>query len=196
MAYYPHNIHFRWHAATMDGRGTLAVDSARKVASQIPDAALRRFHSWRDQGRALLRVDTLPVDGTRCCGSRRPLPTICTSPAPGTTRAASPSLARDRWLTPRRPSRRSSASVATRRWPIASFRRIRRPPSSRLPPRCSAENRGSPQGVRQGHRTARAGRAPRRRPRVHGACRVHYPPRHALGAVLLEAGRPAEAETV
>jgi tetratricopeptide (TPR) repeat protein len=24
----------------------------------------------------------------------------------------------------------------------------------------------------------------------------HYPPRHALGAVLLEAGRPAEAETV
>jgi tetratricopeptide (TPR) repeat protein len=25
---------------------------------------------------------------------------------------------------------------------------------------------------------------------------VHYPPRHALGAVLLEAGRPAEAETV
>ena len=26
--------------------------------------------------------------------------------------------------------------------------------------------------------------------------RWHYPPRHALGAVLLEAGRPAEAETV
>jgi tetratricopeptide (TPR) repeat protein len=24
----------------------------------------------------------------------------------------------------------------------------------------------------------------------------HYPPRHALGAILLEAGRPAEAETV
>jgi tetratricopeptide (TPR) repeat protein len=43
MAYYPHNVHFAWFAATMDGRGQLAVDSARKVASKVPDQALKEL---------------------------------------------------------------------------------------------------------------------------------------------------------
>jgi tetratricopeptide (TPR) repeat protein len=63
MGYYPHNVHFLWWAATMDGRSTLAIESARKVASKIPDEALAempmlsgfrvvpyyaltRFHRW------------------------------------------------------------------------------------------------------------------------------------------------------
>ncbi len=37
MGYYPHNIHFLWWAATMDGRSQLALESARKVAAKIPD---------------------------------------------------------------------------------------------------------------------------------------------------------------
>jgi tetratricopeptide (TPR) repeat protein len=38
--YTPHNIHFLWYAATMDGQSRLAIDSARKVAGTIDDAAL------------------------------------------------------------------------------------------------------------------------------------------------------------
>ncbi len=40
MAYYPHNVHFLWAAATMEGRSALAIASARKVASQVSDSML------------------------------------------------------------------------------------------------------------------------------------------------------------
>ena len=37
MAYYPHNVHFLWWAATMEGRRATAVEAARKVASKVTD---------------------------------------------------------------------------------------------------------------------------------------------------------------
>ena len=40
MAYYPHNIHFIWFAASVDGQSALAIESARKVASKVPDSLL------------------------------------------------------------------------------------------------------------------------------------------------------------
>ncbi len=40
MAYYPHNIHFLWFAATYDVQSTVALDSAAKIAGKIPDAVL------------------------------------------------------------------------------------------------------------------------------------------------------------
>jgi tetratricopeptide (TPR) repeat protein len=40
MAYYPHNIHFLWFAATADGQSQVALDSARKVAAKIDDTVL------------------------------------------------------------------------------------------------------------------------------------------------------------
>ncbi|WGL15474.1 hypothetical protein PVT68_11910 [Microbulbifer bruguierae] len=40
MAYYPHNIHFLWFATTAQGRSAAAIDAANKVAEQIPDDAL------------------------------------------------------------------------------------------------------------------------------------------------------------
>jgi tetratricopeptide (TPR) repeat protein len=40
MAYYPHNIHFLWFAATADGQSRVAIESARKVAAKIDDKAL------------------------------------------------------------------------------------------------------------------------------------------------------------
>jgi tetratricopeptide (TPR) repeat protein len=42
LAYYPHNIHFLWDSATMEGRSQVAIESARKSASSIPEGA------WRD----------------------------------------------------------------------------------------------------------------------------------------------------
>lgn len=41
MAYYPHNLHFLWFAATADGRSKLAIESARKAASRVDDETLK-----------------------------------------------------------------------------------------------------------------------------------------------------------
>jgi tetratricopeptide (TPR) repeat protein len=40
LGYYPHNIHFVWMGATASGQKGLALDSARKVAEAIPHEAL------------------------------------------------------------------------------------------------------------------------------------------------------------
>jgi pimeloyl-ACP methyl ester carboxylesterase len=36
VSYYPHNLHFLWAAATFEGRAAVAVDAARKVAEKVP----------------------------------------------------------------------------------------------------------------------------------------------------------------
>jgi tetratricopeptide (TPR) repeat protein len=43
LTYFPHNIHFLWSAATMEGRSRVAIDAARKTAAQIPEAALKEI---------------------------------------------------------------------------------------------------------------------------------------------------------
>ena len=43
MGYYPHNIHFLWSSATMEGRSELAIASARRVASKVEDAAMKEM---------------------------------------------------------------------------------------------------------------------------------------------------------
>jgi tetratricopeptide (TPR) repeat protein len=42
LAYYPHNIHFLWDSASMEGRSQVAITAARKASSSIPEGA------WRD----------------------------------------------------------------------------------------------------------------------------------------------------
>jgi len=83
MAYYPHNIHFLWFAATMAGESKLAIDAADKTTKSIPVAALKdvpllqtfllahdyslvRFGKW-DEILALPapRADTLFTRATR-----------------------------------------------------------------------------------------------------------------------------------
>ena len=63
--YYPHNIHFLWAAASMEGRSAVAIDAARRVAANvrleqieqfptveffhtIPLLALVQFGRWRE----------------------------------------------------------------------------------------------------------------------------------------------------
>jgi tetratricopeptide (TPR) repeat protein len=43
VTYYPHNIHFIWMGATATGQKALALESARKVAASIPDEALKNI---------------------------------------------------------------------------------------------------------------------------------------------------------
>lgn len=42
LAYYPHNIHFLWDSATMEGRRQVAIEAAEKSAARIPEGV------WRD----------------------------------------------------------------------------------------------------------------------------------------------------
>jgi tetratricopeptide (TPR) repeat protein len=42
LGYYPHNLHFIWMGATASGQKTLALESARKLANQVPREALAR----------------------------------------------------------------------------------------------------------------------------------------------------------
>ncbi len=43
MAYYPHNIHFLWFAASLDVQAGLATDAARRVAARISDETLAQM---------------------------------------------------------------------------------------------------------------------------------------------------------
>ena len=36
VSYYPHNLHFLWAAATLEGRAEMAIDAARQVAAKVP----------------------------------------------------------------------------------------------------------------------------------------------------------------
>jgi tetratricopeptide (TPR) repeat protein len=40
IGYYPHNIHFLWSAATMEGRSETAIAAARKVAARVTDESM------------------------------------------------------------------------------------------------------------------------------------------------------------
>ncbi len=42
LAYYPHNIHFLWDSATMEGRSEVAIAAAEKSSASIPEGAWRK----------------------------------------------------------------------------------------------------------------------------------------------------------
>lgn len=48
MAYYPHNVHFLFAAAHMQGRSELAMTAARKLVSVIPEPAYREVPALED----------------------------------------------------------------------------------------------------------------------------------------------------
>jgi len=43
LGYYPHNIHFLWWASSMEGRSKTAVEAARKVASKVSDEMMEQL---------------------------------------------------------------------------------------------------------------------------------------------------------
>ena len=194
MAYYPHNIHFLWFAATARRaeRGWPST-SARKVASKIDDDdarsscrctagfrvvpyyALTRFGRWDE-----MLKEPEPPAVQRVPDARR-----------GTTRAAWRSWppagcrgragARDAEGAAGRPvARRSRCSRPTPAGAIAGDRRRRCWPA-RSRRRAASSTRRS--------RTSSARCASRTRSSTPSRRSWHYPPRHALGAMLLEAGR-------
>jgi len=197
MGYYPHNIHFLWWAATMDGQSTLAIESARKVAAKIPDdmlkqipmlAAFRVVHYY-----ALTRFGKWDE--------------MLSQPAPP---AGSPFL-EGMWHYARGLAFVAKGRLAEAERSLAEVRRISADKALQIPlfsPNTAAAVLGIAPEVLAGEIAAARKDYDRAVSHLERAVRLedglvytepaewHYPPRHALGAVLLEAGRPAEAETV
>jgi tetratricopeptide (TPR) repeat protein len=197
MGYYPHNIHFLWFAATMDGRGQLAIDSARKVAAKIPDDAMKSMP-------LLAGFRVVPYFALTRFGR---WDEMLKEPPP----AADNLFLTGIWHYARGLSHLAKGQLADAERSLEKVRRISRDPAlefslfspnmaSRIFAIAPEVLAGEIAAARKGFDAAVA--------HLEKAVRLedglvytepsewHYPPRHALGAVLLEAGRVAEAETV
>jgi tetratricopeptide (TPR) repeat protein len=197
VGYYPHNVHFLWFAAAADGQSAVALEAARKVASKVPDAqvselpmlagfrvvpywALVRFGRWQE-----MLTEPEPTPGSAFLRGAwhyaRGQALIATGHADGAVRELTALEA----LLPDKSLDQPLFSPNTGRGILAIG-----PPMLR------------------GEIAAARGDFPTAIMRLEEAVRLEdalvytepaewlAPPRLALGAVLLEAGRSAEAETV
>lgn len=44
LAYYPHNVHFLWSAASLLGNSEIAIDAAKKTAEKVPVGEMKELH--------------------------------------------------------------------------------------------------------------------------------------------------------
>jgi tetratricopeptide (TPR) repeat protein len=197
MGYYPHNIHFLWFAASADGRSKIAIESARKVASKVDDGALKAMPLL-----AAFRVVpywTLTRFGRWDEMLREPEPP-----------AISPYL-RGSWHYARGIALVAKGQADTAEQELAKLRGYLGDEAMKQPlfsPNTAGAVLGVAPEVLAGEIAAARRDYDKAVAHLEKAVRLedalvytepsewHYPPRHALGAVLLEAGRAAEAETV
>src|SRR6266571_719608 len=197
MAYYPHNLHFLWFAATAEGRSKLAIEAARKAASQVNDEtlkavpllagfrvvpyyALTRFGKWDEMLRepeppttsAYLRGMWHYARGTAFLGK-------------GQIDSADQEFAKLDETMADKSLDQPLFSPNTGRMVLSIAREV-------LAGEIAAAKKNYDAAVAHLERAVRLEDA-----LVYTEpAEFHYPPRLALGAVLLEANRPAEAETV
>jgi tetratricopeptide (TPR) repeat protein len=197
MGYYPHNIHFLWFAATMDGRGQLAIDNARKVAAKVPNEALTempllagfavvpyyaltRFGRWDE----MLKEQAPPADNLYMTGM---------------------------WHYARGQAFLGKGNLAEAEKELAEVKRHALDPAldfKLFSPNTAVAIFSIAPEVLGGEIAAAKRNYDEAISHLEKAVRLedslvytepsewHYPPRHALGAVLIEAGRPREAETI
>jgi len=197
MAYYPHNLHFLWFAATADGRSKLALEAARKAASRVDDDtlkavpllagfrvvpyyALTRFGKWDEMLHEPEPPATSPylrgmwhyARGTAFLGK-------------GQTDSAEQEFAKVSELMADKSLDQPLFSPNTGRAVLSIAQEV-------LGGEIAAAKKDYDRSVTHLERAVRLEDA-----LVYTEpAEFHYPPRLALGAVLLEAKRPAEAETV
>ena len=197
MAYYPHNLHFLWFAATAEGRSKVAIEAARKAASQVSDEtlkavpllagfrvvpyfALTRFGKWDE----MLREPEPPTTSAYMTGMWHY--------ARGTA-----FLGKGQIDSADQEFAKLDATMADKSLDSPLFS-----PNTGIQV-LSIAREVLAGGIAAAKKSYDVGIAHLERAvRLEDALvytepsEFHYPPRHALGAVLLEANRPAEAETV
>ncbi|SDY36673.1 hypothetical protein [Nitrosomonas sp. Nm33] len=197
MGYYPHNIHFLWFAATLDGQSKIAIEAARKAATKIDDAVLNELPET-----AIFRV--IPYWSLARFGHWQ---AVLQEPAP----PASNAFLTGSWHYVRGLAFVATGQLQQAEQELASLRKIMQNPS--LDATLFSQNTARTVlaiglEVLAGEIKAAHGKFDEAIAHLDRAVRLedglvytepaewHFPPRLALGAILLEAGRPAEAETV
>ena len=197
MAYYPHNIHFLWFAATFAGQSARAIASARQLAAKIDDDALAALPLLA--GFRMVPYYALTRFGRWDEMLKEPEP-----PSGNVVLNAVWHYARGLALVAIDRLDAAEAELRDLRALIANDA-MRQPLFS--PNTAGAALAPAPEML-AGEIAAARGEYDVAIAHLDRAVRLedglvytepsefHFPPRHALGAVLLKAGRPAEAETV
>jgi tetratricopeptide (TPR) repeat protein len=196
MGYYPHNIHFLWFAATADGQSAKAIDAARKVAAKIDDATMMKMP-------LLAGFKVVPYLALTRFGK---FDEMLKEPEP-----AANAYLRGTWHYARGLAYVAKNQLASAEQELAKLNVILKDKSLDGPlfsPNISRNILSIGPEVLGAEIAAARGQYDKAIAQLEKAVRLedalvytepsewHYPPRHALGAILLEAGRPAEAETV
>ena len=197
MGYYPHNIHFLWFAATASGQSKIALESAHKLAGKVSDKALKempltavfrmvpywtlaRFGHWNE----ILEEPVPPSTNTFLKGSWhyvRGLAFVAT----GKLQLAELELNALREIM-------ADQSLDMPLFSQNTSRTILRIAPEVLAGEIAAANGQFDAAIAHLDRAVRFEDA-----LIYTEpAEWHYPPRLALGAILLESGHPAEAETV
>ena len=197
MGYYPHNVHFLWFAATADGQSKIATDAARKVASRVEEAQLAQLP-------LLASFRVVPYWAHVRFGRWQEM---LAEPEPPAVSA----FLRGAWHYGRGQAFVATGDVAAAERELTALVAVLTDKSLDQPLFSPNTGRailsiGVP--VLAGEIAAARGEFPNAIARLEEAVRLEdalvytepsewqAPPRLALGAILLEAGRPAEAETV
>ncbi|MGH9875582.1 MAG: hypothetical protein ACRD9S_24255, partial [Pyrinomonadaceae bacterium] len=197
MAYYPHNLHFLWFAATAEGRSKMAIEAARKAASRVDDETLKAVP-------LLAGFRVVPYYALTRFGK---WDEMLQEPEPPATSAYLSGM----WHYARGTAFLGKGQTAEAEQELGKLHEIM--PDKSLDQPLFSPNTGHAvlsiaQEVLAGEIAATKKNYDDAIPHLERAVRLedalvytepaefHYPPRHALGAVLLEANRPAEAETV
>ncbi|ABI58973.1 MULTISPECIES: tetratricopeptide repeat protein [Nitrosomonas] len=197
VVYYPHNIHFLWFAASASGQYALALKSARDAASKVDDKLLSQMPFT-----AIFRV--LPYWTLARFGQWQ---SVLAEPAPPADNA----FLTGSWHYVRGLAYIAMGQLQQAGMELAQLHKIVKDPSLNTPllSQNTAYNvlRIAPE-VLAGELAAAHGKLDVAIAHLERAVRLedglvytepaewHYPPRLALGAILLEADRPDEAETV
>jgi tetratricopeptide (TPR) repeat protein len=197
MAYYPHNLHFLWYAASFDGQSAMAIEAANKVGTGVSDDmlkempmlagfrvvpyyALARFGRWDD----VLAIPEPPPGNPFLSGAWHYVRGLAFVSRGRLDDA-------DRELQAIRASMDDKALDAPLFSPNTSRSVLAIAPEV-LAGEIAAARKQYDAAISHLERAVRLDDG-----LVYTEpAEWHYPPRQALGAVLLDAGRPAEAETV
>jgi tetratricopeptide (TPR) repeat protein len=197
MAYYPHNIHFLWFSATEDGQSRLAIESSRQLASKIDDETLRSLPLTA--GFRMVKYYALTRFGRWEEMLKEPEP------------PAFSAVLRSAWHYTRGLAFVATDRLANADEELKKLEALKTDPSMSQPmfsPNLSSAILAPASEVLAGEIAAGRGNFDVAIAHLDKAIRLedslvytepsefHFPPRLALGAILLKAGRPAEAETV
>jgi tetratricopeptide (TPR) repeat protein len=197
MAYYPHNIHFLWFSATEDGQSRLAIEAARQLATKIDDETLQSLPLTA--GFRMVPYYALTRFGRWDDMLKEPEP------------PAFSAVLRAMWHYARGLSFVATDRLNDAEQELQKLTALTGDPSMNEPMFSPNQSRAvvapAPE-VLAAEIAAARGRFDEAITRLDRAVRLedslvytepsefHFPPRLALGAILLKAGRPAEAETV